>query len=79
MFPEVEYLPAETRELVVLFPVSGDIAFQLLSPPHRVVLREGCVLGAHVPEASVDEHSKAGPGKHNIGSTGKCPVVDAEP
>lgn len=68
MLPDPDYVPPEISKMRVRLPVPFDIARELRRPPRGVAFRDGLVIGAPVPEASVHEHSDLLPGKQDIGA-----------
>lgn len=71
VLPEVEDGPAELLQLAVLPGVPGPVVGQLLPPPLAIVLRQGAVFGARMPEATVHEDSDVGPGEDDVWPTGE--------
>jgi len=58
VLPELQYNPALGKELIADGGISIAVFFQLPPPEDRVALRGGIVVGATMPEASVNEDSK---------------------
>ena len=69
--------PARVEEIMPVLPVTPDVGIELGQPELRPGGRDGCkgAAGMTVPETAVNETYRFQAGKHQIGSTGKFPVV----
>lgn len=79
VFPHVQDAPPQAGERGVLGSVAGNVAVELGTPPIPVVARQRAVVGAAVPEASVDEDRDFRSGECKVWATGKPWVVHTEP
>src|SRR5689334_15810486 len=80
VLPEPEDLPAASCELCIHTTVPPDVPVQLHRPPLLVRLRPGCVFGAAMPKATVDEDGHAQLPPENVCLTpqiGLRPDIDA--
>ena len=55
VFPDPDDLPTSPSQLRIGISVSAPIGLDLLTPEVSIAGGPGCVLGAAVPEASIDE------------------------
>jgi hypothetical protein len=77
MLPDVEWQPTGPDEGTVHLAVAFDVAEQLRLPIGAVRVRRRAVLGALVPEATVDEHGDLGPREGDV-DPGEPPAFEAD-
>jgi hypothetical protein len=78
MFPNSHDRPSGGGQCAFVFEITSAGGLQLACPPLGVGLREGGVLGAPVPKASVDEHGYMWARKDDVGlaaESGDRPAV----
>lgn len=78
MLPDAQDAPSRACEGLIHQPVSLDVPAQLLRPEGRVCPGLGSVLGAGMPEATVDEHGDVRFGEGDIHAYLAMLEVDAE-
>ncbi len=66
VLPDAYDRPAGLNEQTVCVAVAAPIGLDLLAPEFSVVSRPGGVFGAAMPKASVDHHSHARFGEHEV-------------
>ncbi len=66
MFPESEHRPAGSAQLCRRISIPCDVSAQLLGPVRRVGPRDGPMLWAGMPVATIDEDGDALPGEDDV-------------
>lgn len=69
MLPDPDYGPAGRRESLIRIPVALDIPCEFGSPPGPVGLWQRRVVGARVPEASVNEDGDPSAGESDVSAS----------
>jgi len=75
VFPDMQRLPTHFTKAAIVAPIPGNGGIELRSPPVAIRLRTHPMLGAGVPEATIDEYSHPKPGQHEIRLSGEVPAV----
>src|SRR5687768_13185424 len=80
MFPNADDTPALLAKPCIRVPVTLPVAFKLRAPPVAILPRPRCVVGAHVPEATVYEHGDTTRYEDHVRSAPRTrkAIVDAE-
>lgn len=91
VLPEAQWHPADLSEVSISVVVASAVRSELRLPPSCVSLRSHPVVGAAVPEASIDEHrhlcrpeedvstSPGHPRKRGVHPVAKSPAVQYPP
>jgi hypothetical protein len=80
MLPDPNDGPTSCTEAVVRVHVPGNVAFDLRSPELGVPPGWAVVLGAAMPETSIDKHRYLRPRKHQVsGAAHVGEWADADP
>jgi hypothetical protein len=73
VLPNADHGPTKGFERDIGLLISAAVGPNLLSPPSRVRFGRHAVIGAPMPEASVDEHNDAGTREHDVDSPSREP------
>lgn len=71
MLPDVKSNPAQSLQLIVTSSIPGDVRVEFVGPPFPVVLWRGAVIGATMPETTIDEDRNTSPGERDVRFAGE--------
>lgn len=78
MLPDALDRPAGPPKSSLDSPIAVDVGGELRQPVLAIAIGYGAVLGARVPEASVDEHSELQPRERDVGPDPNLTSPDQE-